>query len=137
GVAYKRDVDDTRESPSLEILRHLAEGGADAAYADPHVPSVAVGGRTLASVALEPGSLASYDAAVVATDHGAFDWDRVAREARVIIDTRGVVDRERVVGVLWPLSGPPTRGRGHAAGAGPAPLREPARAGGRPPAANP
>jgi UDP-N-acetyl-D-glucosamine dehydrogenase len=118
GVAYKRDVDDTRESPSLEILRHLEEGGALADYADPHCPSVVVAGRERRAVALEPGTLAGYDAAVVATDHKAFPWDRIAAEARVIVDSRGAVPRERVAGVLWPLSGPPVRGTPAAAAPG-------------------
>jgi UDP-N-acetyl-D-glucosamine dehydrogenase len=110
GVAYKRDVDDTRESPSLEILRHLEAGGALADYSDPYVPSVAVHGRDRVGVPLDEGTLASYDAVVVATDHRAFPWDRVASESRLIVDARGAVPRDRVTGTLWPLSGPPYRG---------------------------
>src|SRR5262249_20979096 len=53
GVAYKRDVDDTRESPSLEILRHLVEGGAQVDFADPYIPSVTVLGRERAAVSIE------------------------------------------------------------------------------------
>lgn len=115
GVAYKRDVDDTRESPSLEILRHLAEGGAQVEYADPYVPEVAVHGRTWRGVPLEPGTLARYDVVVVATDHRALPWDRVAAEARLVVDARGAVPRDAVRGVLWPLSGPPVRGAAAAA----------------------
>lgn len=115
GVAYKRDVDDTRESPSLEILRHLAEGGAQVDYADPYVPEVAVHGRTWRGVPLEPGTLARYDVVVVATDHRALPWDRVAAEARLVVDARGAVPRDAVRGVLWPLSGPPVRGAAAAA----------------------
>ena len=110
GVAYKRDVDDTRESPSLEILRHLEAGGAEVAYADPYVPTVTAHGRELVAVGTDDATLASYDAVVVATDHRAFPWDRVAAVARVIVDARGAVPRDKVGGSLWPLSGPPVHG---------------------------
>ena len=120
GVAYKRDVDDTRESPSLEILRHLEEGGAEIAYADPYVPTVTAHGRELVAVGTDDATLASYDAIVVATDHRAFPWDRIAAVGRVIVDARGAVPRDRVGGTLWPLSGPPVRGAARAASVKPA-----------------
>lgn len=110
GVAYKRDVDDTRESPSLEILRHLREGGAEVAYADPHVASVEAHGRAYEAVPTDDATLGSFDVAVVATDHRAFPWDRIAAACPVLVDTRGAVPRARVAGTLWPLSGPPLRG---------------------------
>jgi UDP-N-acetyl-D-glucosamine dehydrogenase len=106
GVSYKPDVDDTRESPSLEVIRHLVAGGAEVEYADPHVPSIVVGERTLRSASLEGGAIAGYDAIVVATNHKAFPWDRIAEQARLIVDARGAVPREKVRGTLLPLSGP-------------------------------
>ena len=106
GVSYKRDVDDTRESPSFEVIRHLRQGGASVDYSDPYVPSVVAGGAEMTSVHLTPAALASYDAVVVATDHKAFAWDDIARHARLIVDSRGAVPREKVRGTLMPLSGP-------------------------------
>jgi UDP-N-acetyl-D-glucosamine dehydrogenase len=126
GVAYKRDVDDTRESPSLEVIRHLAAGGARVDYADPHVPTLEVAGRTMTAVALSPAVLRSYDAVVVATDHRAFPWDEIAREAPMIVDARGAVPAAKVAGTLWTLSGPAVRGgRSPAADAAAKPAREP------------
>lgn len=115
GVAYKRDVDDTRESPSLEILRHLREGGAEPAYADPYVPSVEAHGHRYASVGTDDATLAGFDVVVVATDHRVFPWARVAAASKVVVDTRGAVPRDQVGGVLWPLSGPPVRAAARAA----------------------
>ncbi len=106
GVAYKRDVDDTRESPSLEILRHLEEGGAEVAYADPYVPEVSAHGRELVAVGTDDATLAGFDAVVVATDHRAFPWDLIARSARLIVDSRGAVPREKVGGHPLAALGP-------------------------------
>jgi UDP-N-acetyl-D-glucosamine dehydrogenase len=109
GVAYKRDVDDTRESPALEVIRHLRHGGAIVSYADPHVPTLEVAGERLEAVPVTPATLRAHDAVVVATDHRAFPWDVVAREARLVVDARGAVPRDLAEGTLWPLSGPALR----------------------------
>lgn len=110
GVAYKPDVDDTRESPSLDVIRLLREAGAEVSYADPYVPSVLVRDAVLRAQPATAERLAAADAVVVCTHHHAFDWGEVAEHARLVVDTRGVVPRERVRGVLVPLSGPPLRG---------------------------
>jgi UDP-N-acetyl-D-mannosaminuronate dehydrogenase/intein/homing endonuclease len=95
GLAYKKDIDDPRESPAFEIIDLLLKHGADLAYHDPHIP-VAPRMRSwphlppLRSVDISDGSLPGYDAVVIVTDHTAVDYDRVAREARLVIDTRGV-----------------------------------------------
>jgi len=101
GLAYKRDIDDVRESPSLRLLSLLAAAGAHAEYHDPHVPvmpAVGVGSQALPpavaalrSVPLDAALLAAYDMVVIATDHAAIDWALVARAARLVIDTRGVL----------------------------------------------
>jgi UDP-N-acetyl-D-glucosamine dehydrogenase len=114
GVAYKRDVDDVRESPALEVIRALQELGAEVSFSDPWVETVAVGDRVLSRVPLDP-ALAQADCVVVATDHAAFPWERIAREARLIVDGRGAVPRDRVGGVLVPLSGPSIRARARSA----------------------
>ncbi|MEZ6242638.1 MAG: nucleotide sugar dehydrogenase [Phycisphaerales bacterium] len=92
GLAYKKNIDDVRESPSFEIISLLREHVAHIDYADPHVPSTHPGRRGdlgMTAVELAPGSLASYDAVVVATDHDAFDWPTIGEHARLIIDARG------------------------------------------------
>ena len=92
GIAYKRDVDDMRESPSTEILELLQEKGASVAYSDPHVPvfpAMREHHFDLHSVPLNSETLSQYDCVVLATAHQAFDYDLIARHARLIIDTRG------------------------------------------------
>ncbi len=87
GVAYKRDVDDVRESPALDIIRLLQARGAKVSYTDPHVPALDVGdGKTLKSV--KPDHLAGYDAVVIVTDHRAFDYKAMVKQAKLIVDTR-------------------------------------------------
>jgi UDP-N-acetyl-D-glucosamine dehydrogenase len=87
GVSYKRDVDDVRESPALDIIRLLQARGAKVAYTDPHVPTLDVGdGKTLKSV--KPDHLAGYDAVVIVTDHRAFDYKAMVKQAKLIVDTR-------------------------------------------------
>jgi UDP-N-acetyl-D-glucosamine dehydrogenase len=110
GVAYKKDVDDVRESPSLEVLRHLMEAGAQADYSDPYIASITVRDTFLRGVPCTAESLRGYDAVIVSTDHSAFPWDAVAQHARLIVDARGAVPRARVTGTLVPLSGPAVLG---------------------------
>lgn len=92
GLAYKKNVDDMRESPSLVLMEKLQELGADIAYSDPHIPvcpTVRHYHFSLKSIPLNAATLASYDAVVLATDHDAFDYLLVLRSAKLIIDTRG------------------------------------------------
>jgi UDP-N-acetyl-D-glucosamine dehydrogenase len=91
GLAYKADVDDTRESPSFELIQLLRSLGAQVDYSDPHVPrTVPVRKHDLGMVSVEltPGNLAKYDAVLIATAHKAFDYATVARHARLVVDTR-------------------------------------------------
>jgi UDP-N-acetyl-D-glucosamine dehydrogenase len=110
GVAYKRDVDDVRESPALEVIRHLRARGAEVSFADPHVSAVAVEDRPVPRVLPTPEALRAADCVVVVTDHAALPWDDVAEHARLVVDSRGRVPRDRVRGTLVPLSGPALRG---------------------------
>jgi UDP-N-acetyl-D-glucosamine dehydrogenase len=92
GVAYKKNVDDLRESPAVEIMDRLRRLGARVDYSDPHVPVFPRIRRTrfdLASVPLTAASLKRYDAVLLATDHDAFDYALIARHARLLVDTRG------------------------------------------------
>ena len=93
GIAYKKNVDDMRESPAVEVMELLRTAGADVAYSDPHVPvfpKMREHHFDLASVALTPQAVASYDAVVLTTDHAKFDYEMVRAHAQVIIDSRGV-----------------------------------------------
>jgi UDP-N-acetyl-D-glucosamine dehydrogenase len=92
GIAYKRDVDDMRESPSVFVMEHLRDRGATVDYADPNVPvfpKMREHHFDLASVDLTPESLASYDAVVLLTDHSDFDYETILTHAQLVVDTRG------------------------------------------------
>ncbi len=91
GLAYKPDVDDVRESPSFELIEKLEELGAHVDYNDPHVPQTHKMRHydlEMKSVEFSPASLKSYDAVVIATHHKAYDWQIVADNAKLILDTR-------------------------------------------------
>ncbi|MBI4166115.1 MAG: nucleotide sugar dehydrogenase [Acidobacteria bacterium] len=105
GVAYKKDVDDLRESPSLRIMQLLQARGARVEYNDPFFPTLPKTRHYdfgLSSVALTPERLARYDAVLVATDHSAYDYRDIVRHSRLVIDTRNVTrnlteNREKIV----------------------------------------
>src|SRR5512146_1272816 len=88
GVAYKRDIDDLRESPALDVIRLLEEQGATVSYHDPHVPCIREDGHVREGVELTDGLLAAADAVVIVTDHRAVDYQRVLDNASLIVDTR-------------------------------------------------
>lgn len=93
GIAYKKDVDDMRESPSVEIMEILRDKGAQVAYSDPHVPvfpKMREHHFDLKSVPLTAESIVSYDALLLATNHKSFDYELIQKHAKLIIDTRGV-----------------------------------------------
>ena len=92
GVAYKKDVDDPRESPSFKLIELLTAGGAVLSYNDPHVPRLPRMRHhdvpDLASEPLTAEFLASQDCVLIATDHSDYDWDFIVRHAPLVIDTR-------------------------------------------------
>jgi UDP-N-acetyl-D-glucosamine dehydrogenase len=93
GIAYKKNVDDMRESPAVALMEILRAKGADIAYSDPHVPvfpRMREHNFDLKSLPLSAGALAAFDCAVLATNHDAFDYGLIMRHARLIVDTRGV-----------------------------------------------
>lgn len=93
GLAYKKNVGDTRESPAVELMELLAAQGATVDYSDPHVPvfpKMRDHRFDLRSVALTADAISTYDALLLVTDHDAFDYARILRHARLIVDTRGV-----------------------------------------------
>ncbi len=91
GVAYKKNVSDMRESPSLDIIHLLEEKGALVDYHDPHVPSFAADGMRKSCVDDLESALGSADCVVVATDHSAYDWAGIGSQAKLIVDTRHVI----------------------------------------------
>lgn len=93
GIAYKKNVDDMRESPSVAIMELLRDKGGEVAYSDPHVPrfpKLRAHQFELSSVPLSADTLADYDAVLLATNHDGFDYELIRDNARLIIDTRGV-----------------------------------------------
>jgi UDP-N-acetyl-D-glucosamine dehydrogenase len=91
GVAYKKDIDDIRESPALDVIRLLRQRGAIVCYHDPHVPTLKEDGHALASVPLTAETLQRADCVIVVTDHSAVDYGLVVRHARAVVDTRHVL----------------------------------------------
>jgi UDP-N-acetyl-D-glucosamine dehydrogenase len=93
GVAYKRDIDDMRESPALDVMGLLHAKGATVSYIDPYVPEVhgrEWSGRFDVKAAAE-GSYRQYDCIVIVTDHKVFDYDAMVAEADLIVDTRNAI----------------------------------------------
>ena len=93
GIAYKKDVEDMRESPSVELMEILRDKGALVAYSDPHVPVFPVMREHAFDLRSEPltaESIASYDVVLLATSHSAFDYPLILRHSKLIVDTRGV-----------------------------------------------
>jgi UDP-N-acetyl-D-glucosamine dehydrogenase len=93
GVAYKRDIDDTRETPARDIIERLRSQGARVSYHDPLAPELLVGDTLMTSIVLGRDTLASFDCAIIVTDHGAIDYERLVRETPLVIDTRNATAR--------------------------------------------
>lgn len=92
GLAYKKNIDDSRESPAVEIMQLLHDKGAHIDYSDPHVPRFPKMREyhfDLASVELSASNIQRYDCLILATDHDQFDYELLLREAALIVDTRG------------------------------------------------
>jgi len=99
GVAYKKNVDDTRESPSLALITKLQKLGALVDYSDPHVPKIPKLRKftlDMKSVELTATSLFRYDLVLVVTDHDKFDWELIAANAQLIVDSRGRYTQDKM-----------------------------------------
>lgn len=92
GVAYKKDISDMRESPSIDIIKLLQEKGADVVYHDPHVPSFDEHGVAMTGETDLDAALSAADCVVIATDHSVYDWNQIAR-ASCIVDTRNALTK--------------------------------------------
>ncbi|MFQ5745698.1 MAG: nucleotide sugar dehydrogenase [Gemmatimonadota bacterium] len=106
GVSYKPDVDDTRESPALDILQLLVDRGADVRYHDPYVPEVRLDGGTYRSEPLTGDTIAEADAVLITTDHSSVDYDLVLEKASIIVDPRNALEAKRGRAVVYPIAGP-------------------------------
>jgi UDP-N-acetyl-D-glucosamine dehydrogenase len=95
GVAYKRDVNDVRESPALDVLELLAARGAEITYSDPWVPDVRHHALTLSSIGLAEALASRPDCAVICTDHSAFDYEALVASGTPVVDTRNALKQFR------------------------------------------
>ncbi len=93
GVAYKRDIDDLRESPALDIIKLLEGQGATVTYHDPFVASFREDGHSYASVPLNEATVAAADCVMIVTDHSELDFATVKRHAKAVVDTRNALAR--------------------------------------------
>ncbi|HSD32966.1 MAG TPA: nucleotide sugar dehydrogenase [Gemmatimonadales bacterium] len=94
GVAYKKDIDDIRESPALDVIRLLEQRGAVVSFHDPHVARLQEDGVELTSVPLSAETLRAADCVVIVTDHSSIDYGLIAREAKLVVDTRHALPAE-------------------------------------------
>jgi UDP-N-acetyl-D-glucosamine dehydrogenase len=92
GVAYKRDIDDVRESPALDVMHLLKSRGAIVSYSDPYVPSIRVDGVALPATPVED-ALEAADCLVIVTDHAAFEFEEIVKRAAIIVDTRNALKK--------------------------------------------
>ena len=93
GIAYKKNVDDMRESPSVELIELLVARGARVDYSDPHVPAFPKMRKhhfDLTSITIDANNLSSYDLVLIATNHDVFDYELIRKNSNLIVDTRGV-----------------------------------------------
>ena len=92
GLAYKKNIDDVRESPSLELIELLLQKGARVDYSDPFISETHKTRKNdfkMKSIELNKDTINSYDLVLLATDHDSFDYDLIEKESKIIIDTRG------------------------------------------------
>ena len=101
GLAYKKDIDDLRESPSLTIIEELQQRGANISYNDPYFPTVGRGRKYNLHMTCTPlENLGQYDCVLIVTDHSDYDYQRIVRESQVVVDTRNAtrgIQSEKIV----------------------------------------
>jgi UDP-N-acetyl-D-glucosamine dehydrogenase len=91
GAAFKKNVADTRESPAVKVMQLLLDDVKSMSYNDPWVPALKLNGRVFRSVPVSPSTLKKYDCVVILTDHAKYDYEMIARHARLILDARNAV----------------------------------------------
>ena len=101
GVAYKKDIDDLRESPALTVIELLQKDGANVSYHDPYFPFIGKGRKyNLQMKCAELKDIGKYDCVVIVTDHSDYDYERIVREARLVVDTRNAtrgIESQKIV----------------------------------------
>lgn len=91
GVAYKKDIGDTRESPALKIIEDLLKKKARVSYHDPYVPNLKIANQKLKSIKLTPQALKNTDCLLILADHSKYDYESLARQSQLVIDTRNAI----------------------------------------------
>jgi UDP-N-acetyl-D-glucosamine dehydrogenase len=91
GVAYKKDIDDLRDSPVLDIIRLMEKNGANLKINEPHVPTFTLNGKEYKSEELTPELVEQADLVLITTDHSVYDYQMIADRAKVIFDTRNAL----------------------------------------------
>ena len=110
GVSYKPDVEDTRESPALDILELLRDMGATVDYHDPYVSALTLESGALESVPLTAEILAASDAVVITADHRDLDYELVLEHASIVVDPRDGLRGRSGKATIYPIAGPPRDG---------------------------
>jgi UDP-N-acetyl-D-glucosamine dehydrogenase len=101
GVAYKKDIDDLRESPALTIIELLHKEGAEVTYNDPHIPSIGKGRKyDLQMKSLPLDRLQEYDCVLIVTDHSSYDYRRIVEESQLVVDSRNATRGIRSAKIL-------------------------------------
>ncbi|MCX5715295.1 MAG: nucleotide sugar dehydrogenase [Candidatus Omnitrophica bacterium] len=90
GVTYKRDVNDMRESPAMEIIRDLMKKGVTVSYFDPYAPRINIDGKTLYSTKWKPAIFKKEDCVVIITDHSSIDYEEILKNSKMVFDTRNI-----------------------------------------------
>lgn len=98
GAAYKKDVNDVRESPALEIINGLLSRKASVRYHDPYIPALMIGRKRMASASLTEGALKRQDIVLIVTDHRCLDYKLIAENSRIVLDTRNVLESKGIRG---------------------------------------
>jgi len=101
GVAYKKDIGDARESGAEDIISDLLRKGAKVNYFDPFVKEYKISGKALKSVKYSPEVLKNYDLVLMLTDHSGFDYEKMARKSKLVVDTRNVIKSRNHKNVSW------------------------------------
>jgi UDP-N-acetyl-D-glucosamine dehydrogenase len=100
GVAYKKDIDDIRESPALDIIRILKEKGAEVIFNDPNVPFIKTDDLKMSSVVIDEELLKKMDCVVITTDHSGYNWKWITENANLIVDSRNAtrgIKEEKII----------------------------------------
>jgi len=103
GLAYKKDIDDTRESPSLKLIELLTQKGAEVDYNDPYIPhtrKMRMYDFKKSSVPLSKDTIKQYDCVVIATDHSCYDYELIVNNSKLVVDTRNVVNGYHKLGTV-------------------------------------